>query len=90
MDAVACEVDPLAALQGLETSERPPLVEVLMVEEVVEAQAEGLVLEDSSVEDNLAELQMTFGLELWEYVLEVDGRAALVDDEVPTTWGAKQ
>ena len=33
---------------------------------------------------------MTFGLELWEDVLEVDGWAALVDNEVPTTRGAKQ
>ena len=54
---MACEVDPLATLEGLETSERPPLVEVLLVVEVVEVQAEVLVLKDSLVEDNLAEME---------------------------------
>ena len=37
MDVEACEVDLLAKLEGLETSERPLLVEILLVE-VVEAQ----------------------------------------------------
>lgn len=76
MNVVAEELYPLATLEGLETSERPLLAEVLLVVEVVEAQLVVPVLEDSWVEDKFAEMEVELqglsDLGLWEDALEVD------------------